>query len=159
MQISRLYRDQIVDLLQAQLTLISEADAIDLGQINLTTTEGDNPFVANLKKALADKQANHDVESAVKVAELMPTIQQLEQSFLKQVRFHRREAEKCSKQAEELFNGRAHLIHTGDIIPLALALDLIPSEQLAAVNEHIAKVKPKNYLTEVKAQKRVKASD
>ena len=145
---------QISPLIQEQLDQIQEESKIALDVSQLTATDSDNDMIKSMKKHLLDNRTRHAENLGQYGAKIIGAAIDKENCLVAQARALRAEADSLLSQAHTLRNARSFLLTSGDVIPVAKSLGLVPSSHAVIATKYIDSLTIPDVFAEAKAKKK-----
>lgn len=140
------------EIISNQIDSIRKRKTVDL-TLDTQSTEGDSALVVEIKKQLKASQDASVARLGTIGAELINSSTQTSESLVAEGRALRKEANEKLAKARNVHNAQQHMLNTGDSLPLAFYLDLIPSQDVKVVEKHIEQANIKDYFGEKNPKK------
>lgn len=118
---------KVSPIIAKQLDLISQEEVVTLTSESLEVKEGDSTLVRSMKENLIKARESQDAELGIHAAVIVQASVAEEEELLKEMRQLRKRADELQAKAKAQYNTRTHLLKSGDILPIAQELGLIPS--------------------------------
>ena len=145
-------RSVFSEIISNQIDSIRKRKTVDLS-LNTDSAENDSPLVVEIKKQLKASQDASVARLGTIGAELINSSTQTSESLVAEARALRKEANEKLAKARNLHNAQQHMLNTGDSLPLALYLDMIPAPHISLVEKHINQAEIKDYFGEKNPKK------
>lgn len=146
---------QVSPIIAKQLDLIAQEEVVTLSSESLEIKEGDSTLIRSMKENLIKSREDQDRQLGVHGAEIVQASVATEEFLLKEMRKLRKQADELQNKAKAQFNARTHLLKSGDILPIAQELGLIPSTHADQAKKYLDSNTVPDYFSE---QKKVKGN-
>lgn len=128
---------QISPIIQDQLDRIQEENKIFLDAGQLTIKDSDSDYLKSMKQHLLNARQKDAENLGQYGAKIIGSAIDQENELVRQARALRKQADEMLTKAHKLHNSRSYLLETGDVIPIAIDLGLVPSTHVSIAQKHV----------------------
>lgn len=141
-------RNSISPIVASQIQNIKQIERVNLKIEDLDPKETDSTMTREIKSQVKQRLEANDKKLASYAVDIVDKAIEMENEHLEIGRKLRKEADLAFAKARKLHNTRVHLIETGNVLPVALEINAVNSEDISAVVEHVKSINIPDYFSE-----------